>query len=270
MTRGQITFGAALAVIALVIRVALGWQWIDAGLEKAGDSAWTGASAGAAVSGFLHGAVEKGGGAHPEVQQWFVTLVKDVFLPHAEIMSWLVTVGEIAAGIAILAGFFTKFSVAAGVLMNSAFLLAGTSSTNPHMLILGLILLAIARPGLIGADFYVMPALRSAGDRVIGDATLVRGIRAAGLAVWGFLLGFITYVMIDDPLTFAVIWATAVPFALLIFGIAPTVGTALPALPGMSAAMAEARRQLRLPSGTSDYRRSANHPRGEPPPDPGR
>jgi thiosulfate dehydrogenase (quinone) large subunit len=37
----------------LILRLYLGYQWLMAGLGKLGNPAWTGANAGAAVSGFV-------------------------------------------------------------------------------------------------------------------------------------------------------------------------------------------------------------------------
>ncbi len=41
-----------------VVRVWLGWQWLQAGIHKVGAPAWTG-ERGAAVAGFVNGAIVK-------------------------------------------------------------------------------------------------------------------------------------------------------------------------------------------------------------------
>ena len=52
----------------LIVRLYVGWQWLSAGWDKLGAATWTGENAGAAITGFVNGALEKTGGAHPDVQ----------------------------------------------------------------------------------------------------------------------------------------------------------------------------------------------------------
>ena len=53
------------------LRVYLGWTWLEAGLGKISNPAWTGSKAGSAVAGFAQGALAKTEGAHPDVQIWY-------------------------------------------------------------------------------------------------------------------------------------------------------------------------------------------------------
>ena len=135
----------------LFARLVLGIEWMRASFEKIGDPGWTGAPVGGAVQGFLQGAVAKSGGDHPEVQHWFQTLTDKVFLPNADILAYLVAYGELLVGIALIVGFLTRISVLFGVAMNLAFLFAGTTSTNPQMLVLGLAIASFgASAGILG------------------------------------------------------------------------------------------------------------------------
>lgn len=47
------------AWIWLVIRLYVGWAWLTAGWKKVFNPAWTGENAGAAVGGYLQGALAK-------------------------------------------------------------------------------------------------------------------------------------------------------------------------------------------------------------------
>lgn len=145
----------------LLVRLFLGYEWLKGGLEKLVDPAWVGGEAGAAVTGFLKGALAKATGEFPEVQSWYVWFIENVALPNAALFSYLVVFGEIAAGAALLLGLLTRLAALGGVIMNLAFLWAGTSSSNPQMLVLGLaIVLVGSLAGYYGLDRYVLPGLR--------------------------------------------------------------------------------------------------------------
>ncbi|MFM8319707.1 MAG: DoxX family protein, partial [Chloroflexota bacterium] len=55
----------------LLLRLYVGWQWLEAGLGKFGSPAWTGDKAGGAITGLVQGALDKTGGEHPDVQAWY-------------------------------------------------------------------------------------------------------------------------------------------------------------------------------------------------------
>jgi thiosulfate dehydrogenase [quinone] large subunit len=60
----------------------------------------------------------------------------------------------------LILGAFVGLAAAGGLLMNMAFLLAGTTSTNPVLAILGvLLILAWKNAGYIGLDRYLLPML---------------------------------------------------------------------------------------------------------------
>ena len=75
-------------------------------------------------------------------------------------MSHLVAIGEVLVGIALIVGFPTGVSAFLGGLMNAAFLLAGTLSSNPVMFILATwIVLAWRVAGYYGLDCWILPKL---------------------------------------------------------------------------------------------------------------
>lgn len=146
--------------IWLVLRVWLGWKWLEAGLHKVGSPAWTGPNAGTAVAGFLQGALTKTAGEHPDVPGWYAWFIERVALPNAALFSYLVAYGEVLVGIALIVGVLTGLAAFFGSLMNVAFLLAGTVSTNPVMFIVATwIVLAWRVAGWYGLDRWVLPAL---------------------------------------------------------------------------------------------------------------
>lgn len=160
-----------LGIVWLIARIWLGYEWLMAGVEKVfgeGSAVWVGPKAGVAVTGFLKGAIAKSALApdfdpvknpHPMVQEWYATLVRDVFMPNATMFSYLVAYGELLVGIALLLGIFTHFSALMGVLMNLSYLLAGTTSTNPQLLVVGLtiVLAGGVAVGYYGLDYFARP-----------------------------------------------------------------------------------------------------------------
>lgn len=161
-------------IIWLLVRLWLGYEWISAGFEKVfgeGSAAWVGDKAGSGVTGFLNGAIAKSAlapgfdpikNAHPAVQTWYAYLVRDLFLPNATAFSYLVAYGELLVGIALIVGIFTHFSALMGIIMNLAYLLAGTTSTNPNMLVVGMVVLLAGgiAVGYYGLDFFARPMER--------------------------------------------------------------------------------------------------------------
>ena len=75
--------------------------------------------------------------------------------------SYVIVFGELAVGIGLILGAFVGLAAAGGLLMNMAFMLAGTTSTNPVLAILAvLLILAWKNAGYIGLDRYLLPLLR--------------------------------------------------------------------------------------------------------------
>jgi thiosulfate dehydrogenase (quinone) large subunit len=124
---------AFTGILWLIARVFVGYEFLTAGWEKVTSGQWIG---GDGITGFLQGALGKATGAHPEVQDWYVWLTKNIFLPNATVFSTLVAIGEVAVGLALIFGVFTKFAAFWGAVMNLAFLGAGVSSASPQMLAL--------------------------------------------------------------------------------------------------------------------------------------
>ncbi|OCA88892.1 DoxX family protein [Pseudobacillus wudalianchiensis] len=133
----------------LVLRLYLGWQWLHAGWEKISGGQFD-------ASGFLLGAVEKMTGEHPAVQPWWGTFLKEFALPNVEIFNALIPWGEFLVGLGLILGLFTSYAALMGLVMNFSYLLSGTTSTNPQMVILGfVVLVAGVNAGRIGVDRWI-------------------------------------------------------------------------------------------------------------------
>lgn len=136
-----------------VVRVYLGWLWLTAGWGKINNPVWVGESAGVAVTGFFNGALTK-----PDVPVWYAWMLEHIFLPMAPTVSYVVAFGEFLVGLALIVGFATGFMAFLGGLMNVAFMLAGTLSTNPVMFLLATwLVLAWRIAGYYGLDYWLLP-----------------------------------------------------------------------------------------------------------------
>lgn len=144
------------AILWLVIRAYVGWQWLTAGWEKINSPSWVGADAGKALTGFLKGSLAKTAGVHPDVQSWYGYFLEHFVINHVTFWSYLVAWGEVVVGIALIVGIFVGAAAFFGFFMNLNYLLAGTVSTNPILLVLSIgLILAWRVAGYIGADRFL-------------------------------------------------------------------------------------------------------------------
>lgn len=148
-------------VLWTALRIWLGYEWISAGIGKVTDPTWVGSKSGVAITGFLKGALAKATGAHPSVQGWYASFVNSVALPNAKVFSYLVAYGELLVGISLILGALTVVGLVAGAFMNLNYMLAGTTSTNPNMYTVAIILLVVgANSYAIGLDRFILPILK--------------------------------------------------------------------------------------------------------------
>ncbi len=158
----QFIFGNVwMAPIWLVIRLYVGWQWLQAGYHKVTGHGWLDQN-GAALQGFWTRAIaipEKG--TPPIKFDWYRDVLSFMLNHHwYEWFAWLIAFGETAAGIGLIIGAFTGVAAVGGAFMNFNFMLAGSASTNPVLFFLGIMLLLAWKVcGYIGIDRWLLPAL---------------------------------------------------------------------------------------------------------------
>ncbi|PZD97721.1 Crp/Fnr family transcriptional regulator [Paenibacillus sambharensis] len=146
------------AGILVVIRLMVGWAWLDAGWHKI--------TGGFDAGGFLNNAVanpvlDKATGE--AVYPTFTAFVENFALPNVELINFMIPWGEFLVGLGLILGCFVTAAAFFGLLMNFMFMFAGTVSTNPWLMLLGtLVLIAGANAGRFGLDRFVLPALRQA------------------------------------------------------------------------------------------------------------
>ncbi|MCF7843367.1 DoxX family membrane protein [Candidatus Gracilibacteria bacterium] len=150
----------SMSYLWTIIRLYVGYVWLMAGWSKIWSPVWVGPQAGTALNGFLNGALSKTSGLHPEVTSWYAYFIEHFALNHTVLLSYLVAYGEVAVGVALIVGLLVGVSSFFGIFMNFNFLLAGTASINPQLVILQfLLILAWRTAGYIGADRFVLPRL---------------------------------------------------------------------------------------------------------------
>ncbi len=144
-----------------VIRLCVGWAWVDAAWAKLTAPDWVGDKSGSALTAFVGAALAKANaGQHADVQGWYATFLRSAVLPHAALWSHLVTFGELFVGVGLILGTLTGVAAGFGVLMNASYLLAGTVSISPLLLAGELFLiLAWKTAGWWGIDRWLLPAM---------------------------------------------------------------------------------------------------------------
>ncbi|WP_368654051.1 DoxX family protein [Ornithinibacillus sp. 4-3] len=142
------------AWIWLILRVYLGYSWLMAGIGKVTSDAWTGENAGTAVRGFMEGALSQ------DIAGWYAWFLETLVIPNAVTFSYLIAWGEVLVGLGLIVGLLTGIAAFFGAVMNMSFLLAGTVSANPVMLMIAILLaMAWKVAGWYGLDRWALPIL---------------------------------------------------------------------------------------------------------------
>ena len=146
--------------ILTVIRVYLGWLWVQDGWEKLTTKG------GFHAEGLIMGAIKQGTpvpGAKPYSYPWFLDFLKAT-TNHghdASFFNFLVPWGEFLVGLGLIFGTLTLAALFFGLIMNFTYLLSGVVSVNPTYVLLSFILLMGGfNSAKIGLDFWVTPFLR--------------------------------------------------------------------------------------------------------------
>jgi len=147
------------SVLWLIVRVWLGYQWLNAGYQKIWGSErsafWFGNGAGVkgfATAGVAGSASGKGGASYG----WWAGFLHNFVIPNASWIGKFVSLAELLIGVALLLGLLTGFAALAGLSLNVIYMFSGSAGVNPMYAILGLLLvLAWRNAGWIGLDRFV-------------------------------------------------------------------------------------------------------------------
>jgi thiosulfate dehydrogenase (quinone) large subunit len=158
------------SVVWAVVRVLLGWAWLDAGLHKLGDPKWL--ETGEALKGYWTNAVRIPETGRPPISfDWYRAFLQGLLDSGAYVwFAKLIALGETLVGVALIVGAFVGIAAFCGAFMNWNFMLAGSASTNPLLFVAAIALvLAWKTAGYYGVDRYLLPRLGTPWNRGKAD-----------------------------------------------------------------------------------------------------
>lgn len=139
------------SVLVTILRVYLGYTWMEAGLHKIMSGAFN-------ASGFLQGAIAKPvvGPEGNVLYGWFVSFLQHFALPNAHLFNIVIPYGEFLVGLGLIVGCLTSVAAFFALVMNFSYIFAGTISENPIDILLAVIILAAgANAGRVGIDRFL-------------------------------------------------------------------------------------------------------------------
>jgi thiosulfate dehydrogenase [quinone] large subunit len=151
---------SAASFIWLVVRVVLGYWWLNAGYQKIWGSEraafWFGGGAGVkgfATAGIVGSSTGKGGASYG----WWAGFLHNFVIPNASWIAKFIALGELAIGIALILGLLTGLAALAGLLLNLIYMFTGSAGVNPAYAILSLgLILGWRNAGLLGLDRFAL------------------------------------------------------------------------------------------------------------------
>ncbi len=145
------------APVWAIIRILVGFAWLEAGWHKITDPGWL--QTGDALKSFFERIVVIPEQGRPAITyDWYRDFIQTLLDSGAYTwMAKMIAVGEFLVGIALIVGLFVGIAAFFGALMNWNFMLAGSASTNPVLMVGALFLiLAWKTAGYYGLDRYAL------------------------------------------------------------------------------------------------------------------
>jgi thiosulfate dehydrogenase [quinone] large subunit len=151
---------SSASLIWLVVRLWLGYQWLNAGYQKIWGSEksafWFGGGAGVkgfASAGVAGSAAGKGGASYG----WWAGFLHNFVVPNASWIAKLITLGELAIGVALILGLFTGLAALAALLLNLTYMFSGSAGVNPAFAVLSVgLILGWRNAGYLGLDRFAL------------------------------------------------------------------------------------------------------------------
>ena len=141
----------------LIARVYVGYQWVEASLHKFSNPAWM--QTGDALKGYWTNAVSvpEAPARAPIYYDWYRNFLQSML--DNQSYTWfakLIPVAEFLVGIALIIGLFVGMAAFFGGVMNMNFLLAGSLSSGPLLLVLEILLMIAWRiAGHLGVNYFI-------------------------------------------------------------------------------------------------------------------
>ncbi len=150
------------SVVWLVVRLYMGYTFLNSGWGKVTGGKWLDGTGGSILPWWQNAVAIPAPPAKPAITfDWYRAFLQFLIDTNAAPwFSYVIVFGELAVGLGLIFGAFTGLAASGGLLMNMAFMLGGTTSTNPVMAFLAILLiLAWKNAGYIGLDRYLLPIL---------------------------------------------------------------------------------------------------------------
>ncbi len=155
-----------LSALWTVIRVLIGYSWLTAGWAKLNEAAWI--QTGAALQGYWTNAVAIPATGHPAITfDWYRAFLQGMLDSGSYVwFAKLIAFGEFFVGVGLIIGGFVGIAAVFAALMNWSYIMAGSTSSNPLLLIGAIVLiLAWKTAGYYGADYFLLPRLGTPWSR---------------------------------------------------------------------------------------------------------
>ena len=126
----------------LIVRIYLGYQWVTASLHKLSSPDWM--QTGVALKGYwAHAVLVPEAPAKAAINyDWYRNFLQSMLDSNSYVwFAKFIAIGEFLVGIALIAGIFVGVAAFLSFLMNFNFLLAGSLSTGPVLLVLAMLLM---------------------------------------------------------------------------------------------------------------------------------
>ncbi len=149
-----------LSILWLVVRVWLGYQWINSASGKLSEPGWM--ETGESLQAYWVRAVAIPETGRPAITfDWYRSFLQGMLDSGAyEWFAKVIAVGEFLVGVGLIVGAFVGIAAFFGAVMNFNFMLAGSASTNPVLFFAAILLiLAWKTAGYIGLDYFLLNIL---------------------------------------------------------------------------------------------------------------
>ncbi|GEO24633.1 hypothetical protein AAC03nite_04180 [Alicyclobacillus acidoterrestris] len=145
------------SAVLMLLRVYLGWTFLHAGWGKLTD-AKSFSAAGFLIHSLQHPVL--GPDNHP-AYPWYNAFLHAFAIPHADVFNFLIPWGEVLVGVGLIFGVLTTAAAFFAMLMNFMYMFAGSISTNPMDILIGMfIIVGGSNSGFFGGDYWLVPYLR--------------------------------------------------------------------------------------------------------------
>jgi thiosulfate dehydrogenase [quinone] large subunit len=144
----------------LVVRLWLGYQWMNAGYQKIWGREHTAfiSGSGAGVKGFAAAGIVgstagKGGASYG----WWAAFLHNFVVPNASWIGQFISIAELLIGLGLLLGFLTGYAALAGLALNLIYMFTRSAGVNPAYAVLSVFLVRAWRnAGWIGLDRFIL------------------------------------------------------------------------------------------------------------------